>query len=214
MDWSTVLPALVGGLVGAGIPATLAYVGLLRGRQSADAEAFGPAVLLLDRVHPDRVTMNINPDPSVEGEKWAQLEKQVDLARERLLVVSAGNPRHRVRELARLAEVKVFNAYNASAWAIGDMQANRDNPEWMDHARKVHSEAAAAMEDLISANFDWHLFGRPPRALIPRRRRRNPPALDSAAAEVPQQREGPDLAGNRASVVRVRPRSRAVRPPG
>jgi hypothetical protein len=195
MDWSTVLPALVGGLVGAGIPATLAYVGLLRGRQSADAEAFGPAVLLLDRVNPDRVAININRDPYVEPEKWGQLGRQLDLARERLLIVSAGNPRRHVRELARLAEVKVFNAYNASSWLISDMLANRDNPEWMDHARKAHAEAGAAMEDLISANFGWHLFGRPLRALVPWRRRRKPPALDSAAAEMPQQREGPAAIG-------------------
>jgi len=52
MDWS----ALAGGLIGAGIPPILAYVGLRRARQSADAEAFGLAVLLLDRVHPERVT--------------------------------------------------------------------------------------------------------------------------------------------------------------
>jgi hypothetical protein len=160
-------------------------MGLLRGRQSADAEAFGPAVLLLDRWNPDRVLINLNPDPSLEAEKWADLQKQLDTARERLLVVSAGNPRRRVRELARSAEGKITSAYQASGWAVRDIQANRDNREWMDHARKVHAEAAAAMEDLISANFGWHLFGRPLRALIPRRRRRNPPAL------APQQREGP-----------------------
>lgn len=193
MDWSTVLPALVGGLVGAGIPASLAYVGLRRGRQSADAEAFGPAVLLLDRVNPDRVTMNLHPDPALVAAQWAELERQLDTARERLLIVSAGNPRYRVRELARLAEVKITNAYKASGWAIRDMQANRDNPEWMDHARKVHAEAAAAMEKLISANFGWHLFGRPLRGLVSRRRRRAdiPQALDRGAGKTPHQPESP-----------------------
>jgi hypothetical protein len=43
--------ALIGALIGAGIPATLVYVGLHRQRQSADTEAFGPAVLVLDRVN-------------------------------------------------------------------------------------------------------------------------------------------------------------------
>ncbi len=110
MDWS----ALIGGLIGAGIPAVLAYLGLHRARQSADAEAFGPAVLLLDRVNPDRVTMNLNADAAAEAPKWAELQRQLDTARERLLVVSAGNPRRHVRELARAAEVKVDNAFKAS----------------------------------------------------------------------------------------------------
>jgi hypothetical protein len=195
MDWSTLLPALLGGLVGAGIPGFLTGLGMLRGRQASDAEAFGPAVLLLDRVNPDRVTMNISPDSAVEAEKWTGLQRQLEVARERLLVVRAGSPRHRVRELAGLAEVRVFNAYNASLWAIHDLQANRPNPPWIDHARRAHAEAVAAMDDLISANFGWHLFGRPLRALIPWWRRRNPPALGSTAVEARQQREGPPPRG-------------------
>jgi|RhiMetdeSRZDD1v2_1073273.scaffolds.fasta_scaffold13265_7 hypothetical protein len=86
MDWS----ALVGGLIGAGIPAILAGLGLQRTRQESDAEAFGPAVLLLDRLNPDRVAFNINPDVTAEGAKWAELQRQLDVARERLLIVSAG----------------------------------------------------------------------------------------------------------------------------
>jgi hypothetical protein len=157
MDWS----ALVGGLIGAGIPAILAYLGLHRGRQSADAEAFGPAVLLLDHLNPDRVTMNINPDAAAEDAKWAELQRQLDVARERLLVVSAGNPRRHVRELAQAAETKVTNAFKASGWAVRDLYANRDNREWMDHARQTHAEAEAAMRNLIDANFGWSVFGRP-----------------------------------------------------
>lgn len=194
MDWSTLLPALVGGLVGAGIPAILTYMGLLRGRQAADAEAFGPAVLLLDRVNPERVTINLNPDPSLEGEKWAELQKQLDAARERLLVVSAGNPRRDVRELARLAEVKVTSAYQASAWAVRDLQTNRDNHEWLDRARKAHDEAMTAMRDLIRANFGWHPLEGVRRRWRARQLRRQvvaPQALDQAAASVSQNREGP-----------------------
>jgi hypothetical protein len=156
MNWSTWSAALVGGLVGAFIPATLTYMGMLRGRQSADAEVFGPAVLLLYRVHPERVTINLNPDSSLEARKWAELEKQLDTARERLLVVSAGNPRRYVREFAVSAEVRITSAYQASAWAVRDLQANRVNPEWMDYARKVHDRAMTAMRDLIRANFGWH----------------------------------------------------------
>jgi hypothetical protein len=69
LDWS----ALIGALIGAGIPATLVYVGLPR-RQSADAEAFGPAVVILDRINPDRLTINFNPDQSAEAATLADLQ--------------------------------------------------------------------------------------------------------------------------------------------
>lgn len=125
MDWN----ALLGGLIGAGIPAVLAYLGLRRSGQSGDATAFGPALLLLDRVNPTRVAININRDTQVEDAKWAELRQQLDVARERLLTVSAGNPRRHVRDLAREADVKVTNAFETARWMITDMQANRDKPE-------------------------------------------------------------------------------------
>jgi hypothetical protein len=160
MDWS----ALIGALIGASIPAVLTYLGLRRGRQSADAEAFGPAVLLLYHLNPERVTINFDRDTAAE--KWAELQRQLDIARERLLIVSAGNPRRHVRALARDAEVKITNAAHASGWAVVDMQANRDNREWMDHARKTHTEAETAMRDLIEANFSWSVLGRRPLAIL------------------------------------------------
>jgi hypothetical protein len=55
--------ALLGGLIGAGISGFLTYLGLRRTRQASDAEAFGPAVLLLDRFQPDRVMFSISRDP-------------------------------------------------------------------------------------------------------------------------------------------------------
>jgi len=95
MDWN----ALIGALIGAGIPGILTYLGLRRGRQSTDAEAFGAAILLLDRVNPDRVTMNLNPDTKAEHAKWAELQEQLAVARERLLVVSAGHPRRLIETI-------------------------------------------------------------------------------------------------------------------
>ncbi|HEY3033943.1 MAG TPA: hypothetical protein VGJ54_04715 [Streptosporangiaceae bacterium] len=168
MDWS----ALIGGLIGAGIPAVLACLGLHRARQSADAEAFGPAVLRLDRVNPERVTINFSPDATAENAQWAELRRQLDMARERLLVVSAGNPRRHVRELAQAAEVKVDNAFKASHWAVRDVQEKRDNREALDHARKTHAEASTAMRNLIEANFGWRVLRRGRR--WPSRSRRSP----------------------------------------
>lgn len=161
MDWN----ALIGALIGAGIPATLIYVGLHRQRQSADAEAFGPAVLLLDRVNPDRLTIDRNPDPAAEAAMLADLQRQVDVARERLLIVGAGNPRRRVRVLARIAEVKLANLLQGSSWAVRDLQANRISPEWLDVARERHAEAVFAMDALIEANFARTGFGHRQRAM-------------------------------------------------
>lgn len=158
MDWN----ALLGGLIGAGIPAVLAYLGLRRAGQSADANAFGPAILLLDRVNPDRVAINVNPDAQAEDAKWAELRQQLGVARERLLTVSAGNPRRYVRELARDADVKLTNAFEAARWVIVDMEANKDNPEWMGTARQRHVEAMNSMRNLIDANFGWSVFSRRP----------------------------------------------------
>ena len=141
MDWG----ALVGGLIGAGIPGVLAYLGLRRGRQSADAETFGPAVLVLAQLDPQRVTFNFSPDAAAEADKWKELQQRVDQARERLLVVSAGNPRRQVRELAQVAEAKLAAAIQASSWVVRDMQARRDNPGWLATARLTHAEAETAL---------------------------------------------------------------------
>jgi hypothetical protein len=136
--------------------------------------------------------MNLNADAAAEAPKWAELQRQPDTARERLLVVSAGNPRRHVRELARAAEVKVDNAFKASLWAVRDMQANRDNREWMDHARKTHAEAATAMRNLIDANFGWRVFprrrpGTQPSAM-------GPETIGRAVAQDPASSQSPDRA--------------------
>jgi hypothetical protein len=83
MNWG----ALLGGLIGGSIAAVLTYIGLRRGRQSTDAEAFGPALLLLYRMEPNRIMFNINPNVEAEAARLAQLSQQTDTARERLLVV-------------------------------------------------------------------------------------------------------------------------------
>jgi hypothetical protein len=133
----------------------LTYIGLRRARQSNDAEAFGPALLLLYRIQPDRVVVNINPEPSVRTVRLMELSHETDTARERLLVVSAGHPRRRIPDLADLAQVKLGNVDHAMGWRVGDMQMGKDNPEWVDHYREVYAEAETAMRDLIDTNFAW-----------------------------------------------------------
>jgi hypothetical protein len=92
------LGALLGGFIGAGIPAWLAYLGMRRGRQATDATAFGPAMLVLDRMHPDRILFNVSGDSDGEATKVREVAEQTLTARERLLIVRAGHPRSRVRE--------------------------------------------------------------------------------------------------------------------
>ena len=139
--------------------------------------------------------MNLNADAAAEAPRWAELQRQLVTARERLLVVSAGNPRRHVRELARAAEVKAGNAFKASLWAVRDMQANRDNREWMDHARKTHAEAATAMRNLIDANFGWRVF--PRRRPGTQRSAIGPETTGRAVAQDPASSQSPDRANPR-----------------
>ena len=149
--------ALLGGLIGAGIPAMLTYMSLRRARQSTDAEAFGPALLLLYRMQPDQVMMNISPDADVDAGRLTEMAQQTNKARGRLLVVRAGHPRRQVRDLADIAQVKLGNAHYAMGWQVTDMHQNRDNPEWVDRYRETYTEAETAMRELIAANFAWRL---------------------------------------------------------
>src|SRR6266576_6603307 len=124
--------ALIGGLIGAGIT----YLGLRRARRSTDAEAFGQALLVLYRLQPDRVMMNLSSDAAAEAARVTELAQQTDRARERLLVVSAGHPHRDVRDLAKMAHVKLGNVHHLMGWQVMDMYRHRDNPEWEASYRK------------------------------------------------------------------------------
>jgi hypothetical protein len=150
--------AVVGGFIGAGIPGWLAYVGMRRGQRAADAAAFGPAMLLLDRMHPDGIMLNTSNDTEAESAKVGELADQTQTARERLLIVRAGHPRKHVRELADVAQISLRNVHAAMGHQVGDLLRNRDNPGWVAHYKQVHAAAEATMRDLIDANFaSWEL---------------------------------------------------------
>jgi hypothetical protein len=116
------------------------------------AQAVGPAMLLLDRMNPVRVTMNVS-NAEAEQTRWKELTERVDAARERLLIIAAGHPRPEIRELAAQAQVKLANVLHASGWAVRDLLQNRSNPEWMERAQKTHEEANQALQQLIDATF-------------------------------------------------------------
>jgi hypothetical protein len=156
MNWA----ALLGGLIGGSIPAILTYIGVLRGRQSTNADVFGPALLLLYRMQPDFVMANITVNAEVQHARLAEVSQLTDTARERLLLIRAGHPRRHVRELADTAQVKLGRAFGAMGWQVSDMLGNKDNPEWVEHYRVAYAEADLAMRELIDANFAWG-FPRP-----------------------------------------------------
>jgi hypothetical protein len=145
--------ALLGGLIGAGISGFLTYLGLRRTRQASDAEAFGPAVLLLDRFQPDRVMFSISRDPKrPSGRTCLNRSRRLagDYSSSGLVTLDGVSVTS-----AHAAQSKIASTYTASRWQVADMLANRDNPEWVTHFRKTHAEAQQAMDDLIEANFAW-----------------------------------------------------------
>jgi hypothetical protein len=148
MNWS----ALIGAFVGAGVPAVLTYVKVLRDRQAVDAQAIGPAMLLLERMDPLRVMINVG-NAEVEEARWKELNQHVDVVRERLLVMAAGHPRRDIRELAKQAQMKLANVRQASGFAVSDLLQNRANPEWVEHAQETHREATDALRELVDASF-------------------------------------------------------------
>jgi len=116
------------------------------------AQAVGPAMLLLDRMDPVRVTMNVG-SAEAEEDRWKELTQQVYATRERLLIIAAGHPRRDIRNLAEQAQVKLANVLQASGWAVSDLLRNRNNPEWIEHARKTHEEAKNALQELVETTF-------------------------------------------------------------
>ena len=176
--------ALLGGLIGAGIPGVLTYTSLRRARQASDADAFGPALLLLHRLNPYSVMANVSSDPEIEAARWADMPQTVETARGRLLVVSAGNPRKRVRNLAFTAQRKLGELDSAAVFQVRDMLRNKDNPGWEDHFREVHAETENVVRELIDANFASGLLpwrrGKPSRSRRPSETK--PPTVAARAA--------------------------------
>lgn len=142
---------LVGALIGAAIPAWLSYIQNGRSRQSADAEAFGPAGLLLSDVDPDRVALNVRHDDT-ETAMWAEIAARTQVVRSQLLVVAAGHPRPQVRKLAQGAQIKIANAVTSAGWLVRDLREGHDLTI-RDQAREDHQAATEALQDLIDASF-------------------------------------------------------------
>ncbi|WP_035851123.1 hypothetical protein [Kitasatospora azatica] len=122
MDWSSLASGVLGVLVGGSITAVTAHHQLLRGRQWNDAEAFGPALLLLD---------------SIRDDPHANLTAKYIEACERLHVVAAGHPRKHVRKNALRALGQLVAAYKTQETKKADdamitlINANLSRP-WLD----------------------------------------------------------------------------------
>jgi hypothetical protein len=65
--------------------------------------------------------MNVILDADAEYEKWKDMPELIAAARERLLVVSAGNPRRRVQDVANVAQVKLGNVHHHMCRQLNDV---------------------------------------------------------------------------------------------
>ena len=158
MQWSTLLPAAVGGLIGGGIPAVMVFLGWRRERtrslqeqQWQDAEVIADVRLLLHDIDPIRRGLNVNPAPGVEDAQWASLNQRRDQVRRRLLALAAGHASAEVRSSAEKLEPQLFKAAVQAEWHVADVIKHRDNPEHLGYAQECYDSAVAACAELESA---------------------------------------------------------------
>ena len=109
MNWNSLLSALVGGLVGGGIPAVMTYLGSrherarrLEERQWADAEVLADVRRLLYDVDPTRRGANVDTRPGAEDALWTTLRQRCDDVQRRLLVLYVGHPSAAIQSAAIL----------------------------------------------------------------------------------------------------------------
>jgi hypothetical protein len=158
MGWFTLLAALVGGLLGGGIPGVMTYLGWHReqgerrqARRWEDAEVVADARQLLTDIDPVRCGINVNSAPGAEDARWTDLNRRRDDVRRRLLVMSTGHPSPGVRSSAKRLEVEVFNAAVQSEWHVSDLLRGRDYAEHRARAQECHESALAVCARLESA---------------------------------------------------------------
>jgi hypothetical protein len=154
-NWGSFAAAVVGGLIGAGIPAVVTMAGWRRerarrreDRQWADAATIADARQFLFDVDPVRCGVNANKTPGVEDARWADLNKRRDQVQRQLFVLAAGHPSPAVRSAAGKLEPQLFTAAVQAEWHVADVINGRDNAEHLSYAQKRYDNAATALADL------------------------------------------------------------------
>jgi hypothetical protein len=158
MDWTQLGDAVIGGLLGGGVTAGVAWQQLRadrrrnrEDRQYQDAEVVAEAWQLLIDVAPERRGINISADPAVENEQWVALKERMQQVGKQLLWLAAGRPSADVRAAAGQLSSALSRAVVASEWHVRDVQARRDPEPSLSRAQEAHAEAMTLSERLEKA---------------------------------------------------------------
>ncbi len=144
-SWATLLAALIGGLLGGGIPALMTYLAGQReqrdrrqDRQWLDAEVLADVYRLLVDIDPARRGMSVSRANGVEDDRWADIGQRLGDVRTRLLRLASGHPSTEVQALARKLEAELSAATTHSRHHVSDVIRGRDTPEQLQLAQDSH----------------------------------------------------------------------------
>jgi hypothetical protein len=154
-NWGVFFGAVAGGLIGAGIPAVMTWLGwrnerarLREERQWADAEIVADARHFLTDVDPVQRGANINTAPGAEDALWASLDQRRGDVQRRLFRLAAGHPSSIVRSAAKRLEPLLVTAAVQSKWQVDDVIKGRNNAQHLQFAQESYDKAMAALADL------------------------------------------------------------------
>jgi hypothetical protein len=157
-SWTTLLAALIGGLVGGGIPAVMSYLAGRReqmerrqARQWQDAEVLADVYQLLVEIDPARCGMSLSTEPGVEEDRWAGIGQRLGDVSRRLLWLASGHPSAGVQAAAQKLEPELSAAATQSRHHVFDMLRRRDIPEQLQSAQQCHEVAVATADELDRA---------------------------------------------------------------
>jgi hypothetical protein len=157
-SWTTLLAALIGGLLGGGIPALMTHLAGQReqrerrqARQWQDAEVLADVYRLLVDIDPARRGISVSSVDGVEDDRWADIGRRLDDIRTRLLRQASGHPSTEVQALARKLEAELAAATTHSRHHVSDLLRRRDTPEQLQLAQESHEAAMATADELDRA---------------------------------------------------------------
>jgi hypothetical protein len=160
MDWSTLLAALVGGLIRALISAAMTGVGWRReakegrrARQWEDAQMVADVRQFLDEIGPLRrsASASINPDVDAERTRWVRLQQRGEDVQRLLLVIAAGHPSEAVQSSARKLAFELIFATLVTKLYVGDVLRRQITVDIQDQAFEAHKTALATADELEQA---------------------------------------------------------------
>jgi hypothetical protein len=179
MDWSILLAALVGGLIGALISAAMTGFGWRRearqgrrARRWEDAQVVADVRLFLGEISPlgrvasvstvetadgpalvDENSGWVRPQQLLDAERtrWVRLQQQCDDMQRLLLVIAAGHPSEAVQSSARKLATEVLMATLLTKLHVGDVLRHQVDAVIQDQAYEAHKIALATADELEEA---------------------------------------------------------------